>query len=118
MMKDSVVDGASSRGAAGGDLRFGAIALSSWTFSDEMVEAISYQECPEESPETSRPLTEALYAADTLVNLHERGWQPGENEQADAMVEELIAPFGVDRTRCDESIRAVEGGLAAFTKLI
>ena len=106
--------------AAGDAIRceLGAIALASWTFSDEMVEAITWQECPEESPEDARPLTEALYAADTLVNLKARGWKPGENKEADALVEELIAPFGLDLARCEEILLAIEGGLAAFTKLI
>ena len=105
---------------AGNALRceLGAIALSSWTFADEMVEAISWQERPDDCPEDARALTCALYAADTLVNLDARGWTPGENEHADRMVEALIAPFGVELERCPEIQRVIEGGLAAFTKLI
>jgi len=105
---------------AGAALRceLGAIALSSWTFADEMVEAISWQERPDDCPEDARSLTCALYAADTFVNLYERGWEPGQNEHADRMVEALIAPFGVELSRAPEIQRVIEGGLAAFTKLI
>ena len=68
-MGEDVAEGASSRGAAGGDIRFG--------------------EVPQE-------LVEACHAK----------------------LEDLIAPFGLDLGRCEEILLAIEGGLAAFTKLI
>ena len=106
--------------AAGNEIRceLGAIVLASWMFDDEMVDAVIWQERPDDCPEESRLLTRGLYAADTLVNLGERGWRPGENEQMDHIVRELLEPMGVGFERSTEILMLVDGGLAAFSKLI
>ena len=52
------------------------------------------------------------------MNLYERGWESGQNEHADRMVEALISPFGVELARAPEIKHTIEGGLSAFTKLI
>lgn len=106
--------------AAGNEIRceLGAIVLAAWTFDDEMVDAVLWQERPDDCPEESRLLTQGLYAADTLVNLGERGWRPGENEEMDRIVAELLEPMGVDFERSHEILLLVEGGLQAFSKLI
>jgi len=83
-----------------------------------MVDAVTWQERPDDCPAESRLLTQGLYAADTLVNLGERGWRPGQNEQMDDIVRELLEPMGVDFERSEEILLLVEGGLAAFSKLI
>jgi HD-like signal output (HDOD) protein len=106
--------------AAGNEIRceLGAIVLAAWMFDDEMVDAVTWQERPDDCPQESRLLTQGLYAADTLVNLGERGWRPGQNEQMDDIVRELLEPMGVEFERSEEILLLVEGGLAAFTKLI
>ncbi len=106
--------------AAGNEIRceLGAIVLAAWMFDDEMVDAVIWQERPDDCPEESRLLTQGLYAADTLINLGERGWRPGQNEQMDDLVRELLEPMGVNFERSEEILLLVEGGLAAFAKLI
>ncbi len=76
------------------------------------------QECPDESPVEARALIFGLHAADTLVNLHERDWQRGDNPDADMIVSDLMVPLGVDLERRLEILHTVEGGLKAFSKLI
>lgn len=106
--------------AAGDEIRceLGAIVLSAWSFDDSMVDAVAWQEQPDDAPVDSEMLTRGLYAADTLVNLGERGWRPGENEDADLLVRGRVEPMGVDLNRCSEILLTVEGGLTAFSKLI
>jgi len=104
--------------AAGSAIRceLGAIALASWAFDDEMIDAVVWQEQPEGCPEASRPLTSGLYAGDMLVNLGMRGWRPGRDGETDLMVAELIEPLGFELQQIDEILQLVEGGMTAFTK--
>ena len=96
----------------------GAIALAAWTFDDEMVEAVTWQERPEACPESSRGLCAGLYAADTLVNLGMRGWTPNKHEEVDQCVLELVEPLGIDLQQCSEILMLVESGMSAFTKVV
>lgn len=96
----------------------GAIALAAWTFDDEMIDAVLWQEQPESCPEESRPLCAGLYAADTVVNLGFRGWVPGRDEAVDERVLALVEPIGFDLQQCSELLLIVESGMSAFTKLV
>ena len=95
----------------------GAIALASWAFDEELIDAVIWQEQPEACPEESRPLAAGLYAADTLVNLGIRGWQPGRNADLDERVRELMEPLGFDLQQCREILMLVESGMSAFAKV-
>ena len=105
--------------AAGDVIRceLGAIALSAWAFDDDLVDAVVWQEQPEKCPEASRPLAKGLYAADTLIHLGMRGWQPGANADSDMMVGELVEPLGFELQQMAEVLALVEGGMSAFSKL-
>ena len=94
----------------------GAIALSAWTFDEELIEAVIHQERPEDCPESSRALCAGLYAADTVVNLGLRGWIPGRNDELDDRVLALVAPLGFDLQQCAEILLIVESGMSAFAK--
>jgi len=105
---------------AGGALRceLGAIALASWAFDDDLIDAVTWQDQPESCPEASRDLCAGLYAADTIVNLTVRGWIPTQHEEVDQCVLELLEPFGYDLQQCAEILLLVESGMSAFTKLV
>lgn len=104
---------------AGSEIRceLGAIALAAWGFDEEMVDAVLWQESPEACPEESRGLCVGLYVADTLLNLGQRGWVPGENADADARVLELVGPLGFDLQQCAEVLMIMESGLSTFSKI-
>ena len=104
---------------AGGSIRceLGAIALASWAFDEEMIDALIWQEQPERCPEASRPLAAGLYAGDMLVNLGMRGWRPGQDGETDLMIAELIEPLGFELQQIEEILQLVEGGMSAFTKM-
>ncbi len=104
---------------AGGAIRceLGAIALAAWTFDDDLIDAVTWQDQPEGCPEESRALCAGLYAADTLVNLTLRGWIPTQHDEVDERVIELVGPFGYDLQQCAEIVLLVESGMSAFTKM-
>ncbi len=103
---------------AGSSIRceLGAIALASWAFDEEMIDAMIWQEQPESCPEASRPLAAGLYAGDMLVNLGMRGWKPGRDGETDLMIAELIEPLGFELQQIEEILMLVEGGMTAFSK--
>lgn len=95
----------------------GAVAVGSWQFPDAFVQALRLHHAPDDAVDPGVELTWALYAADTLAHLRQRGWQPDVSDELDARVEELLAPLGLPLELCGHLIREMEGGLAALGKI-
>ncbi len=95
----------------------GAAAVGSWAFPEPFVQAIRLHHEPDDAEGPEAPLTWALYAADTLAHLLGKGWEPGQSQEVDARVVELLAPLGLELDACARLLHAMEGGLSALMKL-
>ncbi len=96
----------------------GALVAHAWGFPKVVVEAVRDHHRPEASRDLDNVLAFGLYAADTIANLHERGWRPGSCPENDALVRDLLEPLGIDLPRCEKLLAGIEGGFAALASLV
>jgi HD-like signal output (HDOD) protein len=96
----------------------GALVALAWGFPPLFVEAVRNHHGPEGSDGLDNLLAFGLYAADTVANLYQRDWRPGNCEENDAIVRDLLEPLGIDLPRCEKLLSELEGGFTALASLV